>query len=175
MLFVSSLGTDQPPTKETTRMRRTDGFTLLELMVIVAIVAILSTIAVAGYSYLIEKTRLSTAANEIKGDLELAKLTAVRRHATILAYFDDGTGKNGGYTLSVNTKNGETLLSRTMPARVVLNGISSPVGFNSMGIASTPGQVVVKTADGSTHKRITVSAAGNIKLERSTDGTHWED
>ena len=156
-------------------MKQTDGFTLMELMVTVAIVAIVSTIAVAGYSHLIEKTRLSSAANDIKGDLELAKLTAVRRHATILAYFDDGAGKNGRYTLSVNTKDGEKILTRAMPERVTLTGVTTPIGFNSLGIASSTGQVEVKTTDASAYKRITVSAAGNIKLERSTNGTTWED
>ena len=78
-------------------MRRTDGFTLMELMVTVAIVAVLASLAVAGYSRLIEGSRLTTAANNIKGDLELARVTAVKRHVTVLAYFDDGAGNTDFY------------------------------------------------------------------------------
>lgn len=155
-------------------MKKTEGFTLIELMVTVAMVAVLSTLAVAGYSHLIEGARLSTAAGDLKTDLELAKLTAVRRHVTVLAYFDDGTGSGGGYTLSVGTKTGETLLTRTMPEKVVLTGVTTPIGFNTLGVASSTGQIEVKTTDNANHKRISVSAAGSIKLERSTDGSHWE-
>jgi prepilin-type N-terminal cleavage/methylation domain-containing protein len=155
-------------------MRQTDGFTLIELMVIVAIVGVLATLSVAGYSRLIEGARLSTAANDLKSDLQLAKLTAVRRHANVLAYFDDGAGDSGGYTLYVNTK-AEEILARTMHAKVELTGITTPIAFNSLGIASSTGQVEVKSIDNSKYKRITVSAAGNIKLERSTDGTTWGD
>ena len=156
-------------------MRRIDGFTLIELMVTVAIVAVLATLSVAGYSRLIESSRLTTAANDIKGDLQLAKLTAVRRHVSVLAYFDDGAGASGGYTLSVNTKDGEVILTRTMHTKVELTGVTNPIAFNTMGIATSPGRVQVKTVDNSKYKRITVSAAGNVKLERSTDGSTWED
>lgn len=157
-------------------MRRTDGFTLIELMVIVAIIAILAALSVAGYSRLIEGTRLTTAANNIKSDLQLAKVTAIKRRVTVLAYFDDGAGASGGYTLSY-TIDGivKEILTRTMHPKVELTGVTTPIGFNTLGIASSPGRVQVKTVDNSKYKRITVSAAGNIKLERSTDGSTWRD
>lgn len=156
-------------------MRQKDGFTLLELMVTVAIVALLSAMAVVGYTFLIEGAKLTTAANDLKGDLELAKLTAVKRHVTVLAYFDDGVGQSGGYTLSVNTKGGEKILTRTMPEKVALTGVITPIGFSPLGIASATGQAMVKKTDNSQYKRVTVSAAGNVKLERSSDGSNWED
>jgi type IV fimbrial biogenesis protein FimT len=155
-------------------MKRPDGFTLIELIVTVAMVAVLATLAVSGYSRLMDGTKLTTAAGDLKADLELAKLTAVRRQVTVLAYFDDGAGQNGSYTLSVNTKGGEKILTRTMPEKVMLTGVTTPIGFNTLGIASQTGQIEVKTSDNARYKRISVSAAGNIKLERSTDGSHWE-
>jgi hypothetical protein len=51
--------------------------------------------------------------------------------------------------------------------------MTTPIAFNPLGIASSPGRIQVKTVDNTKYKRITVSAAGNIKLERSTDGSTW--
>jgi len=44
-----------------TRGRRVPGFTLIELMIVVAIVAILAGLALAGYEYAIRKTRRAAA------------------------------------------------------------------------------------------------------------------
>lgn len=145
-------------------MKRENGFTLLELLVILAVVAILASLSFAGYTSLIEGARLSTAANDIKGDLQLARLTAVRRHVTILAYFNDGTGPGGSYFLCVTSRDGEKILTRAMPKQVSLTGVTTPIEFNTLGIASVPGSVKVSITDPAKEKTIAVSAAGNITL-----------
>lgn len=52
---------------QTTRLRRDAGFTLIELMIVVAIVAILSTLAVVGYRKLIMSSHTSEATHMIQG------------------------------------------------------------------------------------------------------------
>jgi prepilin-type N-terminal cleavage/methylation domain-containing protein len=151
-------------------MSKTDGFTLMELMVVVAVIAIVATVSVAGYSQLIEGTRLSASASDIKSDLELAKLTAIRQHTTVLAYFNGGS-----YTLRAN---GESpFLTRTMPSKVVMSkpaDPTEPISFNTLGLAENTGSVQLTTSDNAKYKRITVSAAGTVTMQRSTDGTNWE-
>ena len=54
---------------------RIRGFTLIELMLAIAIVAILSSVAYASYQSLIEKTKISTAIADIsKIEVELERL-----------------------------------------------------------------------------------------------------
>ena len=59
--------------------RRSAGFTIMELMITVAIAAILITIAVPNFKLQIEQGRFTSAANEIVTALNYARGEAIRR------------------------------------------------------------------------------------------------
>lgn len=75
------------------RVRSILGFTLVELMVTVAIVAILSAIALPSFSNSIRNNRLATMTNEFIGAVNLARSEAVKsnRGAQICASSDGAT------------------------------------------------------------------------------------
>lgn len=54
------------------------GFTLVELMVTVAIVALLASLAIPSFAPAIQKQRLKNAAQELQGQLYLAKAEAIK-------------------------------------------------------------------------------------------------
>src|SRR5699024_6088027 len=60
--------------------RRADGFTLVELIVTIAVAAILVSIAVPGFRHMIESNRLRTSANAMVNALQGARMEAVKRN-----------------------------------------------------------------------------------------------
>lgn len=72
------------------------GFTLVELMITVAVLAIVVTLAAPSFSDLINRNRLTGAANEIVGALQTARMEAVRRNASVvLCPSTDGASCSG--------------------------------------------------------------------------------
>lgn len=55
------------------------GFTLVELLVVLAVGAILLTIAIPGYAFLANTSRLAAATNDVVTALQLARSEAVKR------------------------------------------------------------------------------------------------
>jgi len=64
--------------------RLSTGFTLVELMVTVAVLAILSAIAAPSFSNLINSNRLTASANEVVAALQTARMEAIRRNSSVV-------------------------------------------------------------------------------------------
>jgi type IV fimbrial biogenesis protein FimT len=131
-------------------MPRQRGFTLVELMVTLVVAAVLITIAVPSFRNMILSNQLTTSANGIVAALNLAKMDAVQRNASVQfcsnladnngtdALGTDCTGMGAVYT----EVNGSPLLVRasisTLTGSVQLNGDIQAVRFNSQGLGYNP-------------------------------------
>lgn len=97
------------------------GFTLFELMVTVAVSAILLGIALPNYRNMIMTNRLTTATNDFVAAVSVARLEAVRR-STSIQICAGGTINNGtdGLGLACATTTCGTTASASVPGTVCM-------------------------------------------------------
>lgn len=78
------------------RRAEAGGFTLVELMVALAVLAIMVAIAVPSFNTMMHRNRMATASNEIVAALQTARMEAVRRNRrAVLCPSTDGTSCAG--------------------------------------------------------------------------------
>lgn len=91
-------------------MKRSRGFTLIELMITLVLAAIILTLAVPGFQDIIRNNRAATQANELVTALGLARSEAVKRGARVSlcpsadqASCTGGTDWSGGWIVFRDT------------------------------------------------------------------------
>ena len=86
-------------------MKKSQGFTLIELMVVIAIVAILTTLAAPSFKQLIQSNTISSTVNSFLADMRYARSEAIRRGGGVILCRSDapeatspacGTGSGPG-------------------------------------------------------------------------------
>lgn len=78
-------------------MKDDNGFTLLELLIVVALLGIVSAIAVPNFLTILPNIRLKSAAQELYANFQKAKLTAVKRNKNTAVTFS-----STGYTVFID-------------------------------------------------------------------------
>ncbi len=123
------------------------GFTLVELMVTVAVLGIISAIAAPSFARMISHNRLVSSGNEVIAALQVARTEAVARRATTtFCPSNDGqncTGTIGSQWLVLATKDGASTPLRTVSlnSKLSIKG-SANVGAGNVRIGFTPSGMV---------------------------------
>jgi type IV fimbrial biogenesis protein FimT len=135
-------------------MKRQLGFTLTELMVVTAIVAILLTIGVPSYRYVTNSYRMSSEVNGLLGDLMYARSEALKegQFVTVCASVNGltcsgATAWNTGWVVFSNPTNGAQPTVGTLRMQQAFTGTTpdtfnadngvSAVTYNREGFATT--------------------------------------
>jgi len=110
------------------------GFTMIEMMIAVAIVGIASVIAIPNIGEWLARYHLKQAMTEIAGDLNLAKLTAMNRNRQasvtlqMVGALVQVSGTSGGQQIFPT----QSLMSRVN----ALPGGTATVSFSSLGLST---------------------------------------
>jgi type IV fimbrial biogenesis protein FimT len=86
----------QPPVTGAPHGRPQAGFTLLELVITVAVLAIALAVGIPSFQGITNRNRLSAVTNEIVGATQLARMEAIRRNnRVVMCPTTNGTTCNG--------------------------------------------------------------------------------
>jgi type IV fimbrial biogenesis protein FimT len=151
--------------------RRVEGFTFIELVMVISILFLISTIATPSILSWRNSAKLRGAAGNLKGDMELAKLKAIQVNDTVVVHFTENGYKvfkddappSGLYDA------GEDLYSdRTLPAGIKIdldqtNFAGESARFKGRGTALAGSAVLVNSKG--TEKTVTVTGLGRITIK----------
>jgi len=152
-------------------MKKTGGFSLFELLIVLAVVAVVSAIVTPNIISWRSNAKLTGAAGNLKGDLEMAKVNAIKENNFVAIKFE-----GNAYEVFVDKSDDGTrdadeqiLRTRTLPAGVVFN-FSHPnwtftshvAKFNGRGTADN-GTAILTNTKGD-EKQIRVETLGRIRI-----------
>ena len=127
-------------------MRRHGGFSITELMVVVAIVAILLGIGAPSYRYITNSYRMSAEVNGLLGDLQYARAEAIREGQPVTACVsNDGASctrgadwANGWIVFSAGgVLRVQGAFTGTTPDTFIADSNVTAVTYNREGFATT--------------------------------------
>lgn len=168
---------------------RQKGFSLIEMMVVIAIMAIVASIAAPSLVSMINSTKQSTVASQVVTDLNRARSEAIKRNSRVLfcKINTAGTGctsgtlyHSSGWMVCYDTNADDACDASTSlaPNPIVVhqplekmtltllrgNGTTVPIRFNPNGTQGTSAVTLtlVGTWSGAVSKVLRVIATGNI-------------
>ncbi len=169
-------------------MHQKTGFTLIELMVTVAIAVILLGVAVPSFFSIIQNNRATAQANDLLSSINVARSEAVKRGATTTVCVSSNQSSCTGGTnwaqgwLVWSDSNGNGALNspgeiikarEALTGGTTLTGGATSIGFISTGMTSlAAGTTVVfslHTPDckGTQDRTITLNAVGRANVART--------
>ena len=159
------------------------GFSLVELMITVAVLAVIAAIAMPSFTNLVRSNRLTASANEMVALLQTARTAAISNRASgSVCPSTDGVtcaAALGNRWIAMMTKNGASTVLReaTLPPSIVVKASANlsaggnkfaftPIGFSAVG-ANTSGTVGLCVNNLSDDNGIDVStSAGRVSSVR---------
>ena len=150
--------------RNTYQFKNIKGFTLVELMVTVVVLAIVSTIGIPSLTGLVERNRTTAVANEVLGAIQFARSEAVRLNTTARICANTDCDTSDWTTGWVVMRSGVTVRVGVQNSSVSISAPQS-VEFSSAGdVTSTLANIVITSSSGNVTRCISMTRSGSAKV-----------
>jgi type IV fimbrial biogenesis protein FimT len=155
------------------------GFTLIELMVAIMVLAILLGVAVPSFRDAALGSRLTAYANDLVASAQVARSEAIKRNAPVRLCVSSGGAaceEDSWEAGWIVVTDGGQVLQRQQPIsgdfRFFEAGGADEITFLATVVGVTPASFTVcrATPVGSQERVVTISASGSASVVRTTDG-----
>ncbi|MFZ3186136.1 MAG: GspH/FimT family pseudopilin, partial [Pseudomonas sp.] len=159
--------------------RRGRGFSLVELMVALAVAAILAGIAIPAFDSFTLKNRLSTYASAFSASARLARSEALKRNTPVtLCRSSDGStcADSGSWEQGWIVLSGTTVIRHQQAAvagYLLLSSINTDLTFQPNGFVSIQATLTVCRSSplAGEEREVTVSATGRTTIKKTYTGS----
>ncbi|WP_248747490.1 GspH/FimT family pseudopilin [Pseudomonas sp. MWU12-2037] len=155
----------------------TKGFTLVEMMVAIAVLAILTAIAAPSFTSSIQKSRADSEASDLQRALNYTRLEAINRGVNVRIGPSSGAGSDWtsgqSTTMGATTANNlRTTVLRVVPAMSSTSTMTAStvtfIEFNNLGALVSPATAVTLSfVEGAYTNTLSVCLTGRIALNGS--------
>lgn len=137
-------------------MGHTKGFTLVELLVVVALIAIIAGFAIPQFGRMLDSNRVVSQTNSVVGLLNFARSEAVRRGARI-------TVTSANNTLTATVVGTNEVVREMDEARGSLTVSAGAVTYRANGLTTSGADVTFQIcADSNDGRDVTVTPGGRV-------------
>lgn len=141
-------------------MKKESGFTMLELLIIVALLGVVAAIAVPNFLGILPTYRLKSATQDLLSNLQRAKITAVERNRDVGVTFE-----NGQYTVFVDENGTRDPTGQEVILTQIYADYNDALTPVHTGFLTVSGKKT--TAFAPTGLLVQATAAGNVQLTNS--------
>ncbi|NLJ29504.1 MAG: prepilin-type N-terminal cleavage/methylation domain-containing protein [Deltaproteobacteria bacterium] len=163
-------------------MKKEDGFTLVEAMVVLVIFALLTTFGVPAFSAWKKKQDVEGEISRLHSNLQYARMKAYTEKVTWGIYWggsDNFTAysvkKDGNGDGDINDPSGtdEIIESANAKSTITTNGALS-MGFDGRGFCKNPATFYISVSAGAAKNCVATSRTRIITGKWKWDGTEWK-
>lgn len=130
------------------------GYSLIELVVTIALAAILATIALPSWNKLLPSYHLDSSARQVQSELHSIKMRAAAENVGFQFAYADGAA---AYSIK---RESALLATKPLPQGVIITNAGA-ISFSPRGTAS-PNRIRLRSLDG-TCKQVVVSPTGRVR------------
>ena len=154
---------EQRPAHEPSLAQR--GFTLVELMVVIVLLAIIAAVAAPGLQNLLENNQITSTSNRLVGSMNFARSQALREGRQVTVQALDGDWNKGAEVVM-----GGDVLRRVeiSNSRMSITGESVTYRGNGLTTGSSTKQLRLCGDDGSADRLIEVTLGGQVTTEQKS-------